>query len=284
MTTTPTPPPPPSPSRSSRTMFFVGVVVIVAIAAALISALLVNIFQRKQEAKNPYIRFIDVTDNTTDPAEWGKNWPREYDGYLKTALPTRTKYGGGSASEGQLPPQKAEKDPWLTRMFAGYAFAIDYRDRRGHAFMLTDQQQTRRTKERKQPGSCLHCHASVMPLYRSMGKDLAPTLPISDQIQKGLEAVGKLDYWDALTKLKEVNSDHPVSCVDCHDPKTMALRVTRPGFITGIKAYKTHQGIKNYDPNRDASARNSDPSSAPNATSSTTAARKPPSSSPGPMA
>lgn len=234
-------------------MFFVGVVVIVAIAAALISALLVNIFQRKQEAKNPYIRFVDVTDNTTDPAEWGKNWPREYDSYLKTTLPTRTKYGGGSASEGQLPPQKAEKDPWLTRMFAGYAFAIDYRDRRGHAFMLTDQQQTRRTKEGKQPGSCLHCHASVMPLYRSMGKDLAPTLPVADQIQKGLEAVGKLDYWDALTKLKEVNSDHPVSCVDCHDPKTMALRVTRPGFITGIKAYKTHQGIKDYDPNRDAS-------------------------------
>jgi nitrite reductase (cytochrome c-552) len=29
---------------------------------------------------------------------------------------------------------------------------------------------------------------------------------------------------------------HPVSCVDCHDPKSMELRVTRPGFIRGIQA------------------------------------------------
>jgi nitrite reductase (cytochrome c-552) len=29
---------------------------------------------------------------------------------------------------------------------------------------------------------------------------------------------------------------HPVSCVDCHDPKLMQLRVTRPGFILGIQA------------------------------------------------
>jgi nitrite reductase (cytochrome c-552) len=45
---------------------------------------------------------------------------------------------------------------------------------------------------------------------------------------------------------------YPVACVDCHDPKTMAPRVTRPGFIAGIKALKAKQGIANYDPNRDA--------------------------------
>jgi nitrite reductase (cytochrome c-552) len=41
---------------------------------------------------------------------------------------------------------------------------------------------------------------------------------------------------------------HPVGCIDCHDPKTMELRLTRPGFINGIKAYKASQGIPNYDP------------------------------------
>lgn len=46
--------------------------------------------------------------------------------------------------------------------------------------------------------------------------------------------------------------NHPVSCVDCHDPKTMHLRVTRPAFITGIKALKASQGIEDYDVNRDA--------------------------------
>ena len=33
----------------------------------------------------------------------------------------------------------------------------------------------------------------------------------------------------------------------------MAVRVTRPGFINGIKALKAKQGISDYDPNRDAS-------------------------------
>ncbi|MFT7634053.1 MAG: nitrite reductase (cytochrome c-552), partial [Mariniblastus sp.] len=33
-----------------------------------------------------------------------------------------------------------------------------------------------------------------------------------------------------------VGEAHPVSCVDCHDPKSMAIRVTRPGFVNGIAA------------------------------------------------
>ena len=223
-----------------------------AVAAAVIAALLVNIFERKQEAKNPYLRFVDVGENSTDPAEWGKNWPRQYDGYLRTSSASRTKYGGGAPSEGILPPEKAEDQPWLTRMFAGYAFAIDYRDRRGHAFMLQDQETTKRTTERKQPGSCLHCHGSVMPLYRKTGAEIAPQATPAEQVQKGFEAIGKLDYWEANKKMKETSGAHPVSCVDCHDPKTMQLRVTRPGFINGIKALKKHEGIADYDPNRDA--------------------------------
>ena len=54
-------------------------------AAFGLTALLTNIFQRKQEAKNPYVRLVEVTDETTDPAPWGMNWPREYDGYRRTA-------------------------------------------------------------------------------------------------------------------------------------------------------------------------------------------------------
>ena len=35
---------------------------------------------------------------------------------------------------------------------------------------------------------------------------------------------------------------HPVACIDCHDPETMQLRVTRPGFIEGIRALKACAG------------------------------------------
>ncbi len=45
---------------------------------------------------------------------------------------------------------------------------------------------------------------------------------------------------------------HPVACIDCHDSSTMQLRVTRPGFIEGIRAFKASQGVQNYDVNAQA--------------------------------
>src|SRR5215218_4165554 len=85
-----------SPSRERRTrrrlVAFAIVVVIVAIASALVTALLINIFQRKQEAKNPYLKLVEVTEETTDPAPWGMNWARQYDGYRRTADVSRTQY------------------------------------------------------------------------------------------------------------------------------------------------------------------------------------------------
>ena len=87
-------------------------------------------------------------------------------------------------------------------MFAGYAFAIDYRDRRGHAYMLQDQEQTRRVTERPQPGSCLHCHASVIPTYRRLG---------GGDVFKGFEALGKLTYGEAHAEVVKTGSSNPVA-------------------------------------------------------------------------
>ena len=105
-----------------------------------------------------------MTEDDTDPRYWGVNWPKEYDSYKRTALTTRTRFGGHGGSEA-MPEEKIERDPWLKRMFLGYAFSIDYRDRRGHAYMLADQEATERLTK-PQSGSCLHCHAAIMPLYR----------------------------------------------------------------------------------------------------------------------
>jgi nitrite reductase (cytochrome c-552) len=93
--------------------------------------------------------------------------------------------------------------------------------------MLADQEATKRL-DKPQSGSCLHCHASVMPLYRALG---------GGDAMKGFEETFKYDYKDLNAQLHESGHAHPVSCVDCHDPKTMALRVTRPGFLRGIAAF-----------------------------------------------
>src|SRR5262245_35834857 len=191
----------------------------VAVAAGGITALLINIFERKAEARASFVRVVDVGEDDTDPALWGKNWPGEYDGYQRTALTTRTRFGGHGGSEA-MPAEKIERDPWLKRMFLGYAFSIDYRDRRGHAYMLPDQEATERLTK-PQTGSCLHCHASILPLYRKLG---------GGDAMKGFAASYQQSYQELNQQLHDSGHAHPVSCVDCHDPKTMALRVTRPGF------------------------------------------------------
>jgi nitrite reductase (cytochrome c-552) len=210
--------------RGASRAVLIGVIVVVAVATALVTALLVNIFERKSEARQPYVRLVEVTEDTTDPKQWGVNWPKQYGTYLLTAQATRTRFGGHGGSEA-LPEEKIARDPWLKRMFLGYAFSIDYRDRRGHAFMLADQEATQRLTK-PQTGSCLHCHASVMPLYRELGNGDAA---------KGLAESYKFSYQELNKKLHDSGHAHPVSCVDCHDPKTMQLRVTRPGFIEGIR-------------------------------------------------
>ena len=98
------------PLRSGK--IYLVIFLAVAIGTALGTALLVNIFERKSEAKNPYVRLVEVSEDDTDPAKWGVNWPKEYDSYKRTALTTRTKYGGHGGSEG-LPAEKIERDPWL---------------------------------------------------------------------------------------------------------------------------------------------------------------------------
>src|SRR5512142_1463423 len=228
------------PTNRRGIWVYAAVALVVAVATGAVTALLVNIFERKQEAKEPFLKVVQVTDDDVDAAKWGANWPREYDGYLRTAEPTSTKYGGAAgASDKQPAPQKAVRDPWLTRVFAGYLFAVDFRDRRGHAFMLFDQEVTKRNvpSENKQSGNCLHCHASIMPLYRKLGKEALPGGTPAEQVQAGLAKVSEMDYWDAHKLLADTTGGkvHPVSCVDCHDPKSMELRVTRPGFLAGIQ-------------------------------------------------
>ena len=208
---------------------YVALSAAVAAATFLAAMLLMNVAARKQEARQTYFELVQLTEDTVEPAEWGKNFPRQFDGYKRTVDIERTKYGGSEAF------QRLDADPRLRRIFAGYAFALDYREERGHAYSLKDQDETERTKQRPQPGSCLHCHASALPAWRKLG---------GGDIQKGFEAMCAMPFQQARKLVT-----HPVTCLDCHDPKTMAPRVTRPGFLNGIRAYKKSQGVENYDPN-----------------------------------
>ena len=223
------------------------IVGLAGLATAFGLALLINIFQRKQEARNPFFRVVELTDDTADPAIWGKNFPLQYDGYLKTTDQVRTRYGGSEA-EPRTPTQadprsivaqsRLEEDPRLKVMWAGYAFSKDFREERGHAYMLDDQMFTERQQVTRQPGTCINCHASAYVAYKQLG---------NGDIMKGFDELNRMTYFDARKYVT-----HPVSCIDCHDSQTMQLRVTRPAFIEGMRVLKASQGIQNYDVNKQA--------------------------------
>jgi nitrite reductase (cytochrome c-552) len=101
--------------------------------------------------------------------------------------------------------------------------------------MLDDQTFTERQRAAKQPGTCLHCHASVYVPYMKLG---------DGDLIKGFEKMNPMPYAEARRHVT-----HPVACIDCHDPNTMQLRVTRPGFIEGIRGWKAGQGVADYDVN-----------------------------------
>ena len=236
--------PPERPFNWPRFLLFVGVG---ALITAGIVALLVNIFERKQEARNPFYRVVELTDDTEDPAVWGKNFPAQYDDYRRTVDQVRTRFGGSEAlpraptkadPRSVVAQSKIEEDPRLKIMWAGYAFAKDFREERGHAYMLDDQIFTERQQVVKQPGACIQCHASIYVPYKTAG---------NGDLIKGFEKMNQMPYFEARKLVT-----HPIACIDCHDPSSMQLRVTRPGFIEGIRAFKATQGIQNYDVNKQA--------------------------------
>lgn len=223
--------PEPTPASWSRLRYGVTIVV-VTVATVAVLLLMQNIFTRQREAEQIVFRVVELDENTIDPAVWGQNFPRQYDSYQRTVDVERTRHGGSEAFN------RLDEYPLWRTIFDGYAFAVDFREERGHAYMLIDQDETERVKQFDQPGACLHCHASILPAYRTAGRDAGvPDLEAGEkglnwpQIMKGFEEVCAMPYEDARTMV-----EHPVTCIDCHDPDTMQLRVTRPGFMVGVQA------------------------------------------------
>jgi len=239
---------PQTPSWGRVLRIVILAVALAAVGSAIvtigIAALLITIFEHKEEARNPFYRVVELTDATEEAAVWGQNFPQQYDAYLQTAEMGRTRYGGSEAMPRVatledprtiVAQSKIDEDPRLKTMWAGYSFAKDFREERGHAYMLEDQTYTERQRVAKQPGTCIHCHASVYVAYRKLG---------NGDITKGFEKLNRMPYAEARE-----NVSHPVGCIDCHDPATLQLRITRPAFIEGMRAYKASQGIEDYDVN-----------------------------------
>jgi nitrite reductase (cytochrome c-552) len=182
-------------------LIFLVTVVIVFFIGLLAS----SIMERRSESQLYFQNVKPIADWEPKNEVWGENYPREYESYISTMDTTfKSKYGGSAAIN------YLQESPELAILWAGYAFSKEYNQGRGHYHAVEDIRNTLRTIS-PQPGTCWTCKSTDVP--RVMNKMGVANFYHSKWIDLGPEIV------------------NPIGCQDCHDPKTMNLRITRPALI-----------------------------------------------------
>ncbi|MEN6333643.1 MAG: ammonia-forming cytochrome c nitrite reductase subunit c552 [Phycisphaerales bacterium] len=199
-----------------------GLLVVVVV---LLGILAVSIMERRWEAQRPPVVVRPMGKWEPDNAVWGQNYPREYESYLRTRdSDTQTKYGGSR------PRDYLNIDPRQVILFAGYGFAKEYLQARGHFHSIEDVTKTARLIRPFNAGTCWSCKSTDVP--RLMDK-------------MGVKEFYASNFYDLASEVT-----HPIGCQDCHDPQTLKLRITRPALREAFAAMgkdidqATHQEMR----------------------------------------
>ncbi len=201
---------PPKPELTWRDwmpwVVFIGSLVV----TFLLGMLVVSVMERRWEAKQPYLVVKPVKEWEYRSKVWGQNYPREYETFQKTAKKgTKTAFGGSYLRD------YLEDDPRQVILFAGYGFSKDYKQARGHMHAVTDIKETGRTTrpdgtDTGMPATCWTCKSPQVPVF--------------------MQERGIAGFYNGTWKELRPKIHEPIGCLDCHDPKTMNLRVSRPAL------------------------------------------------------
>jgi nitrite reductase (cytochrome c-552) len=182
-------------------VLFIGTAVVVF----LLGMLGATIIERRTEGVVAGIPVRPLPEFEPRNAVWGEQYPRQFESYLRTLDTTFASKHGGSQHRDML-----AQHPEMVVLWAGYAFARDYNQIRGHYYSLVDIHESLRTNI-DQPATCWTCKSTDVPrlmseygvagFYAQRWRDLGPEVA------------------------------NPIGCQDCHDPETMRLRITRPALI-----------------------------------------------------
>ena len=175
-----------------------------AVIVFLVGWLGASIMERRNEAYIQYQMVKPIADWEPRNEVWGENFPREFETYRSTTDTSFASKYAGSTKRDLL-----EEDPLNVVLWAGYAFSREYNQARGHYYAINDIRNILRTGT-PQPATCWTCKSTDVP--RLMNR-MTP-------------AKFYKDSWDSLGH-EVVNN---IGCQDCHDPKTMNLRITRPAL------------------------------------------------------
>ena len=166
------------------------------------------------------VRTAAIKDNEFDPARWGEVFPLEYESWLKTKEPREkgmSRYKRGWDTD-RVIWDKLSEFPYMALLFNGWGFGIEYNEPRGHYHMMVDQRIIDQSRT-KAGGACLACKSPYVGSLRG---------------KYGKELFG-MTYRDAVDKIPSEHRDLGVACIDCHDNKTMDLKVSRWTVNEGLK-------------------------------------------------
>lgn len=190
-------------------VLFIATVVVVFLIGLLAS----SIVERRSEAKLYFQMVSEIPDWEPRNEVWGQNFPRQYETYMMTSNTDFKSKHGGSASIDYL-----EKYPELVIMWAGYAFARDYNQGRGHYYAVSDVHNTLRTVQ-PQPATCWTCKSTDVP--------------------RVMNEIGVEEFYKSTWAEMGPQIVNHIGCQDCHDPKTMNLRISRPALAEALERMGT---------------------------------------------
>ena len=145
-------------------------------------------------------------------AKWGESFPREYLSYLQTAKQDFSSKYNGNQHQDML-----AKDPRMVILWAGYAFSKEYNAPKGHFNAIDDIRKILRT------GSPMD--STEGPMARTCWTCKGP------DVLRLMQQEGIANFYAGKWASFGHQVVNPIGCADCHDTKTMDLKITRPALI-----------------------------------------------------
>lgn len=183
----------------------------------LLGMLASSIVERRAEAIFAYTPQVTFSEFEPRNSKWGEFFPREYGTYLKTSDTTfRSKYNGSK------PVDMLEESPGMVVLWAGYLFSREYNQGRGHFYAVEDIQRILRTGAPSesvpspQPNTCWTCKSPDVPRL--------------------MNQTGAAEFYRGTWDTKGAEIINPIGCADCHESKTMNLRISRPALLEAFEA------------------------------------------------
>ena len=219
--------PSPSSPQCCQSCPWIGYLVflVILVGTFVLGMLVVSVNERRAEAVKRNVIF-EIPSAEMDAAVWGRNFPRQYESWKKTAEATpATKYGGS------IQHDYLRKNPQYVVLFAGFGFSKEYVQGRGHHFAIEDVTKTARVNENTS-AACWQCKSP--DAVRLIG-------------EMGVEAFSAKKFHELQDQVT-----HAISCYDCHDETTLALRSLRPNVLEGFKSMDSDMDSLSHQEKRSA--------------------------------